>query len=79
MEQLGFLLVVLVFAVVWGWQFIQLMVLADTDFPGRYDKPLWVAAFVFVIPVAPFAFMYWRQTYLEVKRQERDGDEDESV
>lgn len=49
--------------VIWLWQFIQLMLLSDSDFPGKYDKILWVAAFLLVCVVAPFAFLWWKTAY----------------
>ena len=44
----------------WAHQFVELMRLPDSAFPGRYDKALWAAAFVIVFPIAPFAFLAWR-------------------
>lgn len=52
------------FGIFWLWQFVQLMLLSDVDFPGRYDKPLWAATFLFVWPAAPFAFLAWKSGYL---------------
>jgi hypothetical protein len=52
------LLLAVAIAVFWVFQFVQLMLLSDEDFPGRYDKPLWVAAFILVSFVAPFAFIF---------------------
>lgn len=55
------LLVALVIA--WIGTFADLMRLADSDFPGRYDKILWCAAFL-VLPLgAIFAFRRWRQAH----------------
>jgi hypothetical protein len=48
------------FALFWIYEFIQLMLLADEDFPGRYDKALWVAVFAVAFVVAPLAFYGWR-------------------
>ena len=53
----------LVVALVWIYQFIQLMLLSDADFPGKHDKVLWVVAFVLAFPVAPFAFLWWKAAY----------------
>jgi len=44
----------------WVWQFVQLMLLEDTLFPGRFDKILWAAAFILLSPLAPFAFRAWK-------------------
>ncbi len=49
-----------VFAIFWIYQFIQLMLLSDTDFPGRYDKALWTAAFLLAVFLAPFAVLGWK-------------------
>lgn len=59
--------------VIWGYQFIQLMLLSDSDFPGRHDKVLWFVAFILVYPLAPFVFIQWKQAYLSVRRQERNA------
>ena len=50
----------LVLAIFWVYQFVQLMLLEDRWFSGRYDKPLWVGVFVFIFPLAPFAFLMWK-------------------
>jgi len=57
---LFFLLVPVVWAAFWVVQFVQLMLLEDELFAGRYDKPLWVAAFLVLAPLAPFAFLVWK-------------------
>lgn len=48
----------------WVYQFAQLMLLSDANFPGRYDKCLWVAAFCLACVLAPFAFLLWKRTHL---------------
>jgi len=52
----------LINAAFWIWQFLDLMMMPDDDFPGRFDKVLWVVVFVtlFVL-VAPFAFGLWKE------------------
>jgi len=65
----------LVIALVWIYQFIQLMLLSDADFPGKHDKILWVAAFVLVSPIAPFAFLWWKAAYRSMLRDERPRDD----
>lgn len=55
-----FLLVPLVVAIVWIVQFVQLMLLEDDLFPGAHDKLGWIAAFVILAPLAPFAFLMWK-------------------
>ena len=59
------LALVLVFGVCifWVYQFVQLMLLPEADFPGKYDKFLWTAAFIFVFLLAPFAFYGWKYAY----------------
>ena len=54
------ILISVVLAVLWVYQFAQLMLLDDDLFCGRYDKPLWVTVFVLMCVLAPFAFMMWR-------------------
>lgn len=56
-------LIGLILSVFWVYQFVQLMLFSDGDFPGRYDKPLWAAAFVFAFLLAPLAFFGWKQAY----------------
>lgn len=45
----------------WIVQFVDLMSLGDVHFMGRYDKLIWGAVFVFLFPLAPFAFWLWKQ------------------
>jgi hypothetical protein len=62
-SMLLFAAVVLGFIFFWIYQFVQLMLLSDADFPGRYDKCLWTAAFIAFFVVAPFAFFGWKFAY----------------
>ena len=57
----GILLVILLAyaGYVWVKRFAELMLLEDALFPGRYDKALWVAAFLVLWFVTPFAFKAW--------------------
>jgi hypothetical protein len=48
-------------AMLWVYEFVQLMALGDRDFPGRYDKALWVGAFLVDNVLAAIAFHYWRR------------------
>jgi len=50
----------LALAIFWMFQFVQLMLLEDAIFAGRYDKPLWVATFILMPLLAPFAFLMWK-------------------
>ncbi|MEO7719122.1 MAG: hypothetical protein ABIY70_23235 [Capsulimonas sp.] len=54
-----------VLAVVWVVQFAQLMMFEDDSFRGHWDKLIWVAVFILVFPVAPFAFLIWKKAYQE--------------
>jgi len=66
-------LAILILAAAYFWviQFAQLMALSDTDFPGRHDKALWVAAFVFTCVFAAFAFLVWRRIMLVIRASNR--------
>ena len=54
------------FAILWLFQFIQLMRLRDDLFPGRFDKCLWVAAFIGGFYLAPIAFVFWKPSSVGV-------------
>jgi hypothetical protein len=49
-------------ALLWIGQFMDLMTMPDDEFPGRFDKALWVVAFVacFFL-IAPIAFGLWKE------------------
>jgi hypothetical protein len=47
----------------WVYQFVQLMLLSESDFPGKYDKCLWTAAFILIFFFTPFAFFAWKYAY----------------
>jgi hypothetical protein len=57
------MILILVFCFFWTYQFIQLMLFSDADFPGKHDKCLWTAAFIFALFLAPFAFFGWKYAY----------------
>jgi hypothetical protein len=59
-------IIFLVLALFWIPQFVQLMLLSDEDFLGRYDKVGWVLAFIFVFPLAPFAFVMYKNARLSM-------------
>ena len=73
----GFLLIVAIFLIVilwicfWICQFVSLMLLSDSDFPGRHDKILWAAAFILLFLVAPFVFYYWKMAYRSMRQAEK--------
>jgi hypothetical protein len=64
----------LIVAVVWVIQFASFMVLDDKSFPGRSDKLIWGAAFIFAFPVAPFAFLVWKSALKSYVAAERQSD-----
>ena len=68
--------VILAICIFWVCQFIQMMLLSEADFPGKYDKCLWTAAFVIVLLLAPFAFFYWKSAN-EAMRDSRSGPSQE--
>ena len=54
---------VLAICVFWVYQFVQLMLLSEADFPAKYDKCLWTVAFIFAFLLTPFAFFGWKYAY----------------
>jgi hypothetical protein len=66
--QLIFLVMLLGVAWVWLKQFVWMMSLGDDSFAGRYDKLIWGLAFVFLFPIAPFAFILWKGTAVELRK-----------
>jgi len=63
-----------VIAILWVYQFTQLMLLSDADFPGKNDKALWVATFLLACLLAPFAFLSWKTAYKMMREEERSTD-----
>ena len=72
MEWIVLTIVLVALALFWIYQFAQLMTLSDDDFPGRYDKALWVVAFVAVSFLAALAFSVWKGIMPEVQASERE-------
>ncbi len=68
---LGITILVVCYCIVWIYQFVQLMLLTNEDFPGKYDKCLWTAAFILAFVLAPIAFMAWKNAYLAMARTQR--------
>ena len=60
------IIIFLLLALFWIPQFVQLMLLSDEDFVGRYDKILWVTVFICVFPLAPFAFVMYKNARLSM-------------
>jgi hypothetical protein len=58
---IGFGIFMFLNGIIWIAMFMDLMSMPDDAFPGRFDKPLWVVAFVclFVL-IAPMAFGLWK-------------------
>ena len=48
--------VVLLFARAWRHEFVTLMSRSDDSFPGRLDKPIWVAVMVLLPPIGYICF-----------------------
>lgn len=72
----GVIVVGVLLAIVWVIQFANLMALNDGDFPGQFVRFGWVAGFVLLWPLAPFAFMLWsrrRPGRRTRHRRERNG------
>jgi hypothetical protein len=65
-----FSVVFLCLFVFWCYQFAGLMLLSDSDFPGKYDKIIWVVVFLLVFPAAPFAFVLWKHAHMAVRTAE---------
>ena len=62
----------LLWSIFWVYQFVQLMLLSEADFPGRYDKVLWTVAFVLAFFVAPVAFFGWKFAYRAMRDAEQE-------
>jgi hypothetical protein len=60
-----------VVVLLWGFQFVQLMLLEDADFPGRHDKILWVVTFLVLFFIAPFLFMAWKSALKHIRQSQR--------
>jgi hypothetical protein len=58
------LIIALPLAFFWVTQFVQLMLLEDRLFPGKFDKAIWGAAFIVLWPLTPFAFRAWKSARL---------------
>ena len=54
------LFIVVALIVIWCKEFIFMMALGDSDYPGRYDKTLWFITFFVLFVFAPFLFRGWK-------------------
>jgi hypothetical protein len=70
--QILLLIPAIALCIFWSLQFVQLMLLSDSDFPGKYDKCLWTAAFIFAFFFTPFAFMGWKSAYQAMVTAQRE-------
>ena len=60
-----------VYLMFWGFQLVQLMMLDDGDFPGRYDKILWFVLFCTFVLVAPWVFIAWKRATMSYRLSEK--------
>jgi hypothetical protein len=67
-----------ILCIFWVYQFVQLMLLSEANFPGKYDKCLWTAAFIFAFLLAPLAFYGWKYAYKAMRAAETEPKEQES-
>jgi hypothetical protein len=58
------ILVIIPLVAFWVYQFVFLLMLEDNFFPGKFDKLIWGAVFIFLWPFAPFVFLLWRGAIL---------------
>lgn len=68
---------IVLFLLFWSYQLVQLMLMPDEDFPGRFDKVTWGAIFILAMPLAPFVFLFWRGAHKETRRRKDDDVFDE--
>ena len=54
------LIAIVALIVIWCKEFIFMMALGDSDYPGRYDKTLWFITFFILSVFAPFLFRGWK-------------------
>ena len=71
------LVLAIAFMVFWCHQFVMLMLLSDSDFPGKNDKPVWALAFFLAFFLAPFAFVIWNYANAAMRASEK-GLKDET-
>ena len=68
-------LFLLAYFFLWSWQFVQLMLLEDEQFPGRSDKIMWVVVFIVFWFIAPVPFMWWKKSTLHLRELENNPDQ----
>ena len=60
MGTLVVLLIVIAVLIFWLSQIVALMNMKDSEFPGRHDKILWLAAILIGSAAGALAFLLWR-------------------
>ena len=64
-ELLIVIVLIVIIIIFWFIEFIFLMSLNDSNFPGKSDKVLWFIVF-FILPLlAPFLFRSWKKIIKE--------------
>ncbi|MEC7565013.1 MAG: hypothetical protein VX738_04955 [Planctomycetota bacterium] len=58
----------------WSWQFVQLMLLEDKQFPGKSDKTMWVVVFIVFWFIAPVPFMWWKKSIIHLRELENNPE-----
>jgi hypothetical protein len=71
---LGILALPFIIALAWVWikQFVWMMALDESSFPGKNDKIIWGASFIILPLFAPFAFIMWKSAWKEYQKAERE-------
>ena len=60
--------------IVWIVQLINLMRMSDDAFPGRFDKPLWVAILLFTFVLGATVFWFWKRDVKVYRELEAAAD-----
>lgn len=55
------------FIFLWLWQLLDLMRRGDDEFPGRFDKPLWVAILIFLPILGVVVYGLWKSSTHSVR------------
>ena len=56
----GLITISIIATILWILELACLMRMSDEDFPGRFDKPLWVAIMIFTFVLGALAFGVWK-------------------
>ncbi len=68
------LFTIIIIIIIWIRQFVFLMSLEDSMFPGKYDKILWYVVFIVSPIITPFAFMLWKKIKLNETIEKRKSN-----